>query len=254
MRPIWRTPRVRWVADAHRFLYLRDGGEAHRDRPYTVEITRALRDLDEGLEIVLINPYPDSEIEWYQEFEGYPVPSLKRVPMAASFGNWVLHRAARDLDLDVLHDPCGIAPFLYPARRYARVTTIHDAVPLVMPEVQPLATRLIFRTLIPATRFSADAVITISHASARDLVRHAGVPEQKLFPIHYGMSVPPQLSAARFAFRSTGWRSPPVFPVRGGHQIHARTFAGSSRLSPRFGTPHPEVKLVGCWSEVLGRG
>jgi glycosyltransferase involved in cell wall biosynthesis len=160
---------------------------------YTVELTRAMKGLDPELEITLITPYPDSPLPWYREFPTYPVPQLRRVPLAASLGNWTLHRAASDLDLDVLHDPCGIAPFAFPAPRYRRVTTVHDAVPLVMPRVQPLATRLIFRTLIPAARFTADAVLTVSRASAHDLTHHLGIPEHKLYVTPNGVAPPLEL-------------------------------------------------------------
>ena len=151
---------------------------------YTVELSRALQALDPSLRITLLNPYPHSRLPWYQEFPNYPLPQLQRVPAAASLGHWQLHRAAARLELDILHDPCGIAPFWWPPlaamRRYKRVTTIHDAIPLVTPQLQPLATRLIFRTLIPAARYSADAVITVSQAAAQDIRHYAGIPAHKL--------------------------------------------------------------------------
>jgi len=156
---------------------------------YTVELTRALAN-HHAVEVVLLSPYPDSELPWYREFRTFPVPNLRRVPEAASLGNWTLHRAALGLKLDILHDPCGIAPFLVPTRRYRRVTTVHDAIPLVTPEVQPLATRLIFRTLIPAARYTADAVLTVSRASACDLVRYARLPPRKLFVTPNGVAPP----------------------------------------------------------------
>ncbi|WP_018467517.1 glycosyltransferase family 4 protein [Calidithermus timidus] len=163
---------------------------------YTVELTRALRKLEPGLEVVLLNPYPHSELGWYREFETYAVPSLARVPLAASLGNLVLHQAARRLGLDILHDPCGIAPFLMPFAGYRRVTTIHDAVPLATPDLQPLATRLIFRTLVPWTRFSADAVLTVSHHAAGDLERLAGIPRAKLHVTYNGVNPPPPMGEA----------------------------------------------------------
>ncbi len=160
---------------------------------YTVELTRALKRLDAGLEIILLNPYPNSKLDWYQEFETYPVPELRRVPLAASLGNWTLHRAALRLGLDVLHDPCGIAPFLAPTPRYRRATTVHDVIPLMNPKVQPLATRLIFRTLIPLARRTADLVFTVSRASAQDLERYAGIPAHKLRVTPLGVTPPPRM-------------------------------------------------------------
>lgn len=166
---------------------------------YAVELTRALKKLEPGLEIVLLNPYPHSELEWYGEFETYAVPSLARVPLAASLGNLVLHQAARRLKLDILHDPCGIAPFLMPAAGYRRVVTVHDAAPLATPDLQPLATRLIFRTLIPWARLSADAVLTVSHHAAGDLERLAGIPKAKLHVTYNGVNPPPPMSQAEVA-------------------------------------------------------
>lgn len=165
---------------------------------YTAALTRALQALDMGVEPVLLSPYPESTLPWYDEFETHHVPSLRLVPAAASLGNWVLHRAATDLSLDILHDPCGIAPFLAPSlsptRRYKRVVTVHDAIPLVTPAVQPLMTRAIFRTLIPAARLTADAVLTVSEASARDLAHYARIPREKLFVTPNGVTPPATLS------------------------------------------------------------
>jgi hypothetical protein len=64
------------------------------------------------LEITLLNPYPESTHPWHQEFENYPLPQLKLMPFASTLGNWQLHHAALNLKLDILHDPCGIAPFV----------------------------------------------------------------------------------------------------------------------------------------------
>lgn len=154
---------------------------------YAVELSYALKALAPELKITLLNPYPDSSLQWYRDFPSYAVPSLKLVPAAASLGNIVLHRAALRLKLDILHDPCGIAPFLLPSR-YKRVTTVHDAIPLLAPKVQPLATRLIFRTLIPATRYTADAVLTVSEAAAEDLTRYLGLEAEKVHVIPNGVA------------------------------------------------------------------
>ena len=163
---------------------------------YAVNLTREMAKLDESLEITLLNPYPDSPHPWYQEFAGYPLRNLRLVPLAATLGNWSLHRAAVALNLDILHDPCGIAPFMLPAprRKYKRVVTIHDAISLVTPEVQPLATRMIFKTLIPATRHSADAIITVSQAAADDLVQYAHLPASKITVTPNGVDPAMQLS------------------------------------------------------------
>lgn len=168
---------------------------------YTIELTRALKRLEPALEIILLNPYPEDAHPWYQEFETYPLPQLKLLPFAASLGHWQLHRAARDLKLDILHDPCQIAPFLAPRGRYKRITTVHDAIPFIYPNTQPLLTRLVFHTLVRAARHTADAVLTVSQAAARDLEQHVGIPKDHLFVTPNGVAWPapvaePALSAA----------------------------------------------------------
>lgn len=147
---------------------------------YTVELTRALQRLYGDTEIILLNPYPDANLPWYKEFATFPIPQLRLMPAVASLGNVVLHQAALKLKLDILHDPCGVAPFLLPTRRYKRVTTVHDAIPFIYPKTQPLLTRWIFHSLIRAASFTADAVLTVSHSAAEDLQRYAGIPAAKL--------------------------------------------------------------------------
>lgn len=157
---------------------------------YTRQLVAAMKQLEPGLEVVLLNPYPESKLPWYREWPTYPVPSLRKVPGAATLGNLVLHQVARRLELDILHDPCGIAPFLAPRNGYKRVVTIHDAIPLIAPEVQPLATRLIFRTLVPLSRHTADAVLVPSLDAAQNLERHARLPASKLYVTPMGVHPP----------------------------------------------------------------
>lgn len=210
---------------------------------YTVELTRALA-RQYPIEIVLLNPYPHAELAWYEEFETHAVPRLRRVPEAASLGNWVLHRAALSLGLDILHDPCGIAPFLLPTRRYRRVTTVHDAIPLVTPEVQPLATRVIFRTLIPAARFTADAVLTVSQASAEDLVRYARLPANKVHVTPNGVAPPLEVGAeeAERARKRLGVCTPYFLYV--GNLAPRKNLARVIAAFERLQKEHPETHLV----------
>lgn len=164
---------------------------------YAIELTRALKRVAPDIEIVLLNPNPESDHPWYREFPVHPMPRLRYLPAAATLGNWTLHRAAVDLGLDVLHDPCGIAPFLWPRgrARYARVTTVHDAIPAVYPETQPWLTRAVFGTLVRAAGRSADAILTVSQASRDDLVRYYGLPSAKVHVTPNGF-VPQRVATA----------------------------------------------------------
>jgi glycosyltransferase involved in cell wall biosynthesis len=163
---------------------------------YAVELTRALKTLEPTLDILLLNPYPSSELAWYKEFETYPVPQLRLMPYAASLGNFTLHQAAKKLNLDILHDPCGIAPFISPGG-YKKITTVHDAIPFIYPETQPLLTRLVFQTLIRAAKFTADAVITVSEDAAKDIQHHIGIAPNKLHVTPNGVHPAPTFSEAQ---------------------------------------------------------
>ncbi len=163
---------------------------------YAVELTRALKALEPNLDIVLLNPYPESELGWYKEFETYPVPQLQLMPYAASVGNLILHQTAKKLRLEILHDPCGIAPFVSPGG-YKKITTVHDAIPFIYPETQPLLTRLVFQTLIRASKYTADAVITVSEDAAKDLQKHIGIAPNKLHVTANGVHTAPMFSKAQ---------------------------------------------------------
>ncbi len=143
---------------------------------YARSLTYALQSADQTLEIWLLNPYPRSPLSWYDDFFVCPLPALRRLPAVLTLGPLLLTQAARRLGLDILHDPCGIAPFLAPRLGVKRVVTVHDAIPLVMPKTHRLATRMVFRTNIPAARWTADAILTCSESARRDLIRHARLP------------------------------------------------------------------------------
>lgn len=178
---------------------------------YTVELTRALQRLETDLEIVLLTPYPESAIPWYREFETFALPSLKLLPAVATLGHLTLHRAAQVLRLDVLHDPCGIAPFAAPRSRYRRVVTIHDSFARVVPETQDPMMRLLYRTLVPLTRYTADAVLTVSQASAQDLTRYCHIPPHKLHVTPLGIPArakAPEESGPRQSLRELGVTRP----------------------------------------------
>ncbi len=150
---------------------------------YTVEVLNHLRQIAPATEIILINPYRDSSLPIYKEFEQYFVPQLMRLPAVLTAGARTLEQAARALRLDILHDPCGIAPFPitgFSKGDWKRVVTVHDAVPLLYPKLQPALTRVTFQTRVRWSRFSSDAIVTVSESAKSDLIRTLKVPESKV--------------------------------------------------------------------------
>ncbi len=158
---------------------------------YAYELSRTLQAEHPDVDVVLLNPYPRSRLAWYRRFPVIPVPSLARLPAVLTMGPAVLDWAARQGRVDVLHDPCGIAPFLWPrSRRYARVVTIHDAIPRLHPEWYGAVDRWLFKAWLPTARFTADAVMTVSTTAAHDLVRHLGLPGPRVWVTYSGVHVP----------------------------------------------------------------
>ena len=143
---------------------------------YAMQLAHALRGLDPSLELVLLSPSLRHAAPWQRDFRTVRTPALANLPLLVAAGPWALSRAARRLGLDILHDPCGIAPFVGRWGPVGKVVTIHDVAPLVSPQYEPWLSRLVFNTYVPWSRWTADAVITVSHASKRDLVERVGLP------------------------------------------------------------------------------
>jgi glycosyltransferase involved in cell wall biosynthesis len=129
-------------------------------------------------------------LPWYRDFPVHHLPGLALLPSVLAWGGPVLAAAARSLRLDIVHDPCGIAPFLAPRLRTRRVVTVHDAIPYIHPRLQPLLTRAVFRILVPAARWTADAVIAVSECARSDLIRHTRLPAGLVHAIYPGVLLP----------------------------------------------------------------
>lgn len=192
---------------------------------YTRELSYALRQLELPIDITLISPYPESTLQWYRDFPVYPVPSLKKLPAVLVKGHRVLARATATLGLDILHDPCGIAPFLSRPGIASRIVTIHDAIPLVRPELQPLGTKLVYHTLLRWTPKSSDAIITVSTHTKQDLVKTLKIPPPQIFVTPLGATIPSVRELSR-------WRSS-LPTVLGQWGIRSRYFLWVGADSPR---------------------
>jgi glycosyltransferase involved in cell wall biosynthesis len=95
--------------------------------------------------------------------------------------------AAQRLELDVLHDLTGIAPFAVPMRKVRRVLTIHDLVSYAQPGSNDYVDDLIHKRWLPRIAPRMDAVMTVSDTTKRDVVRYLGVPEAQVYPNQLGV-------------------------------------------------------------------
>ena len=155
---------------------------------YAMQLSYAIRQVAPDIEITLMNPYPDSWLSWYKDFPVIPVPSLKRLPAVVTLGPLLLAHVARRYRLDLLHDPCGIAPF-FPWQKAKRIVTIHDAIPLIYPRLYPWMGRLVFHTGVPWSRWTTHGVVTVSYSAKDDLAKHARIPRDHMSVIYPGVDV-----------------------------------------------------------------
>lgn len=93
--------------------------------------------------------------------------------------NWFSGRA------DLYHFPNFILP---PLTKGKAVVTIHDVAFLRHPEAAEKRNLKYLNNCIADTVRRADAIITDSHFSAREITELLNVPQQKLFPVHLGLS------------------------------------------------------------------
>jgi glycosyltransferase involved in cell wall biosynthesis len=116
-----------------------------------------------------------------------PVPSPRSPVPSPLFKLWweqiAVPATARRLGADVLFVPYWAAPLWQPI---PTVVTVHDVVQLILPEYRGGRLMQIYTRLVSATARRAAAVITVSHASARDIVQTLGIPAEQVFAVHHG--------------------------------------------------------------------
>jgi len=194
------------------------------DRPlsgisrYTVELARAMVRLEDGPDLTLLAAGGCGPLA-HTGFRSQSLKGCRRLPGLVSLGNLLLPRAANRLDLDLVHDPTGVAPFALGANGAKIVATVCDVLPLSYPGTSTLLDTLIYRYWLPRVLPGADRVITISEHSRRDIGRYLGIPSSVLRPVPLGV-------APRFQ---------PVSP----EQV-------ASHLVRRFGLRPPYVLYVGA--------
>src|SRR2546425_6284888 len=109
-----------------------------------------------------------------------------------------LQRSRRLQDVDVVHAPSVAVP---PKSRAPLVVTAHDAAPLIFPETYPRRGRRFHEQGLAAAAERADVVITVSNASADELVTHTAIERDRIRVVRNGVDLEPatdeEVAAAR---------------------------------------------------------
>lgn len=154
---------------------------------YAVNLLLAIQQLSDAPEITLLTTERDETARLWHQFPRHALPYCRFLPTLATVGNVALSAAIKQHKFDIIHDPFGIAPFLGPRFGARRIVTIHDAIPLIIPEPQNKLDPWRFRIALPLMTHAADYVLTDSVCSKTDLMKHLHLPAAKIRVIHCGV-------------------------------------------------------------------
>ncbi len=161
-----------------KILTLRAGGTGR----YAINLTRAM--LAEAaarrpeLDFVIFTG-PQTSREVMEEFRGACDECFLGAKSSVIRSLTLVPAALRRLRVDLFHgmDHVGI-PLVGKTGRY--VVTIHDVIPLILPETFTLRHRLVVRTALARVRRKADLALVPSLAVKGDVVRRLGLPEDRV--------------------------------------------------------------------------
>ncbi len=112
-----------------------------------------------------------------------PPPPLPRQLAKLYWEQLTVPRRARSLGADLLLVPYWAAPLWQPA---PTVVTVHDLIPLLLPPYRGGWTNRLYTTLVANSARRCSAVLTVSEASKRDIVRHLGLPDERVVTVYHG--------------------------------------------------------------------
>lgn len=164
------------------------------DRPmtgisrYTYELVHALSALPDGPEIVLLAAGYLGPLASQEKFSVIPLPGCHLLPALLTLGNVLLPYLASRLELDLIHDPSGTAPFLFGSGRAKVVVTIHDVFALSIPGYSSHLDNLIYQYWLPRLLpRRVDKIITVSQVSRQDIEHYLHIPTRRIQVIPYGI-------------------------------------------------------------------
>jgi glycosyltransferase involved in cell wall biosynthesis len=142
----------------------------------------ALLEADQSLEIFLVSAQPfQPPLPAYPNLKGQvaPTPFGNQASNLAKvwFEQITFPRACRKLRADVAHVPYFGSP-LAPAT--PTVVTIHDLIPLVLPEYRGSLPVRLYTSLVAAAAPQAKLILADSQASRRDILQRLGVPAEQV--------------------------------------------------------------------------
>jgi glycosyltransferase involved in cell wall biosynthesis len=147
---------------------------------YTRRLVEALLARDAAPRITLVAP-GDWEIEPPQGANVVRVGRPGRGHLSKAWFEQIgFPRVCQRLGADLAHVPYWAAPL---RSRTPVVVTVHDLVPLLLPEYRGGALARLYTGLVAATARGAAAVLTDSGASQRDIIHHLRLDESRVYAV-----------------------------------------------------------------------
>lgn len=163
------------------------------DRPvtgitrYTLELARALSSLRDQLELVLLVAGSSGPLE-KTGLRSVSLPGCRLLPGLMTLGNGFILQRARQIGLDLVHDPTGVTPFLFGAGGARMVVTVHDVIAWTCQGVSSRLGTVIYRYWLPNLLGKrAKAIVTASSQSRHDILKYLRVSSDCLRIIPYGI-------------------------------------------------------------------
>lgn len=203
-----------------------------------------------GTEITLLIPVAVDVGAWQGK---WPRVALTPVRLPSLPGNWqklwweqiAFPSAARRLRPDVMWVPYWAAPLWQP---YPVAVTVHDLIPLLLPAYRGGFLQRQYTALVAASARRSAAAITVSRASARDIVDHLHIPPDRVHVVYHGPNTGPASTIARHdldAVRAKYALPDRFFLYLGGFDVrkNVESVAAAYRRYLDMGGD-PEVRLV----------
>lgn len=194
---------------------------------------------------------PDASRRRWPHVEVAPVrlPSLPENLAKLWWEQVTAPRAARRAGAGIYLAPYWAAPFWQPM---PIVVTIHDLIPLLLPEYRGGLAQRVYTRLVTWTARRATAILTVSEAAARDIVAHLQVPPTRVHAVHHGPNqegVAPPDAAERARVKARYNLPDRYFLYLGGFDARKNlrgVIEGYARYRARGGDPQVKLVLAGA--------
>jgi glycosyltransferase involved in cell wall biosynthesis len=211
------------------------------DRPetgsgqYTQNLLEALAKVDPTNEYLLFSPGPAPPIPNIP----YPISNLAKL----WFEQVAFPLTCRRLGVDLTHVPYFASP-LFPTA--PTVVTVHDLIPLILPAYRGSLRVRLYTRLVAAAARKAEAVITVSQASQRDIVRYLHIPPERIHATYEAAeeAFQPVEDAAQLAAIRQKYGLPERYLLYLGGFDQRKNLSGLLRAFALLVNSQPQARLV----------